>query len=116
LALAADHIMRVDQRRSALALPEKQLFSVLPGTGGLTRVTDKREVGGPRGAARRGRCGGTAPMLFARLRRASAARKLSNGNWWTKSFPIRNGRTRSRRAPGRLPRARTVRKAPRASR
>jgi benzoyl-CoA-dihydrodiol lyase len=44
LALAADHIMLVDDRRSAVSLPETALLAVLPGTGGLTRVTDKRKV------------------------------------------------------------------------
>src|ERR1700730_3026371 len=44
LALAADPIMLVDDRRSAVALPETPLLGVLPGTGGLTRVTDKRKV------------------------------------------------------------------------
>jgi benzoyl-CoA-dihydrodiol lyase len=44
LALAADRIMLVDDRRSAVALPETPLLAVLPGTGGLTRVTDKRKV------------------------------------------------------------------------
>jgi benzoyl-CoA-dihydrodiol lyase len=44
LALATDHIMLVDDRRSTVALPETALLAVLPGTGGLTRVTDKRKV------------------------------------------------------------------------
>jgi benzoyl-CoA-dihydrodiol lyase len=44
LALATEHIMLVDDRRSAVALPETPLLAVLPGTGGLTRVTDKRKV------------------------------------------------------------------------
>ena len=44
LALACDHIMLVDDRRSAVSLPEMPLLAVLPGTGGLTRVTDKRKV------------------------------------------------------------------------
>lgn len=44
LALAADYIMLVDDRRSAVSLPEIPLLGVLPGTGGLTRVTDKRKV------------------------------------------------------------------------
>src|SRR3954468_1473596 len=44
LALATDHIMLVDDRRSAVSLPETPLLAVLPGTGGLTRVTDKRKV------------------------------------------------------------------------
>jgi len=44
LALAADYIMLVDDGSSAVALPELPLLAVLPGTGGLTRVTDKRKV------------------------------------------------------------------------
>jgi benzoyl-CoA-dihydrodiol lyase len=44
LAVAADHIMLIDDRRSSVALPETPLLAVLPGTGGLTRVTDKRKV------------------------------------------------------------------------
>ncbi len=44
LALATDYIMLVDDRRSTVALPETPLLAVLPGTGGLTRVTDKRKV------------------------------------------------------------------------
>jgi len=44
LALAADHIMLVDDGATAVSLPELPLLAVLPGTGGLTRVTDKRKV------------------------------------------------------------------------
>jgi benzoyl-CoA-dihydrodiol lyase len=44
LALAADHILLVDDGSSTVALPEVPLLAVLPGTGGLTRVTDKRKV------------------------------------------------------------------------
>jgi benzoyl-CoA-dihydrodiol lyase len=44
LALATDHIMLVDDRKSAVSLPEMPLLAVLPGTGGITRVTDKRKV------------------------------------------------------------------------
>jgi benzoyl-CoA-dihydrodiol lyase len=44
LALSADHIMLIDDRRSAVSLPETAMLAVLPGTGGLTRVTDKRKV------------------------------------------------------------------------
>lgn len=44
LALAADHILLVDDRNTAVALPEVPLLGVLPGTGGLTRLTDKRHV------------------------------------------------------------------------
>src|SRR5438874_8427506 len=44
LALAADHIMLVDDGTAAVSLPELPLLAVLPGTGGLTRVADKRKV------------------------------------------------------------------------
>jgi benzoyl-CoA-dihydrodiol lyase len=49
LALACDHILLVDDRNSAVSFPEVPLLGVLPGTGGLTRITDKRKV-------RRDRC------------------------------------------------------------
>src|ERR1700719_2202330 len=44
LALAADYILLVDDGSAAVALPEVPLLAVLPGTGGLTRVVDKRKV------------------------------------------------------------------------
>ncbi|HWG60415.1 MAG TPA: 2,3-epoxybenzoyl-CoA dihydrolase [Streptosporangiaceae bacterium] len=44
LALACDHIMLIDDRASVVSLPELPLLGVLPGTGGLTRVVDKRHV------------------------------------------------------------------------
>lgn len=44
LALACDEILLVDDRSSSVSLPEVPLLGVLPGTGGLTRVTDKRHV------------------------------------------------------------------------
>jgi benzoyl-CoA-dihydrodiol lyase len=44
LALATDEIVLVDDRSSAVSLPEVPLLGVLPGTGGLTRVIDKRKV------------------------------------------------------------------------
>jgi len=44
LALACDEIVLIDDRSSSVALPEVPLLGVLPGTGGLTRVTDKRRV------------------------------------------------------------------------
>ncbi len=44
LALACEHIMLMDDRSSTVSLPELPLLGVLPGTGGLTRVTDKRHV------------------------------------------------------------------------
>src|SRR5262244_1609395 len=42
LALACDEILMIDDRSSTVSLPELPLLGVLPGTGGLTRVTDKR--------------------------------------------------------------------------
>jgi benzoyl-CoA-dihydrodiol lyase len=44
LAMACDHLLLVDDRSSAVSLPEVPLLGVLPGTGGLTRLTDKRHV------------------------------------------------------------------------
>ncbi len=44
LALACDHIILADDANSNVALPEVPLLAVLPGTGGLTRITDKRKV------------------------------------------------------------------------
>ncbi|MDB5897892.1 MAG: 2,3-dihydro-2,3-dihydroxybenzoyl-CoA ring cleavage enzyme [Ramlibacter sp.] len=44
LALACDEIVLIDDRSSAVSLPEVPLLGVLPGTGGLTRITDKRHV------------------------------------------------------------------------
>ena len=44
LALATEYIMLIDDRRASISLPEVPLLAVLPGTGGLTRLTDKRRV------------------------------------------------------------------------
>src|SRR5262249_39820922 len=44
LALACEHIVLVDDRSSVVSLPELPLLAVLPGTGGLTRLVDKRHV------------------------------------------------------------------------
>ena len=44
LAMAADHILLIDDGSSAVSLPEVPLLAVLPGTGGLTRLVDKRKV------------------------------------------------------------------------
>lgn len=44
LALACDKILLVDDRNSAVSFPEVPLLGVLPGTGGLTRITDKRKI------------------------------------------------------------------------
>src|SRR6202012_1694306 len=44
LAVTTEHIMLIDDRRSSVSLPELPLLAVLPGTGGLTRLTDKRRL------------------------------------------------------------------------
>lgn len=44
LAMACDHLLLIDDRSTAVSLPEVPLLGVMPGTGGLTRVTDKRGV------------------------------------------------------------------------
>src|SRR6202020_3455746 len=44
LALASDEVMLVDDGSSAVSFPETPLLAVLPGTGGLTRLVDKRKV------------------------------------------------------------------------
>ena len=44
LALACDHIILLDDGSSSISLPEVPLLAVLPGTGGLTRLTDKRKI------------------------------------------------------------------------
>src|SRR5690606_22778153 len=44
LAMACDHILLIDDGASAVSLPEVPLLGVLPGTGGLTRLVDKRRV------------------------------------------------------------------------
>ena len=44
LAMACDHLLLIDDRSSSVSLPEVPLLGVLPGTGGLTRLTDKRHV------------------------------------------------------------------------
>ena len=92
LALATDHILLADDGNSTVALPELPLLAVLPGTGGLTRVTDKRKVRrdladafctveeGVQGRARRqvaaGRPG-RAQLQVRRRRVKDAARKLA---------------------------------------
>jgi benzoyl-CoA-dihydrodiol lyase len=44
VAMACDHLLLIDDRSSSVSLPEVPLLGVLPGTGGLTRLTDKRHV------------------------------------------------------------------------
>ena len=76
LAVTAEHIMLIDDRRSTVSLPELPLLAVLPGTGGLTRVTDKRRV-------RRDR----ADVFCATEEGACAAAVPWNGAWWTRWCP-----------------------------
>ena len=97
LALATDHIMLVDDRRSTVSLPETPLLAVLPGTGGLTRVTDKRKV-------RRDRAD-----FSVRRKRGCAAPRRSSGGWWMKPCRRRNGRMRWPHAPMNWPGVRTGR-------
>ena len=95
LALACDEILMIDDRSSTVSLPEVPLLGVLPGTGGLTRVTDKRKVRRDladvfsttsRGRARRPR-----PRVEARRPRRQAA-----------SISPRRSRTASRRSRPRV--------------
>ena len=87
LAATAEHIMLIDDRRSSVSLPELPLLAVLPGTGGLTRLTDKRA------------CAATAPTSSAQPRKACAANAPSNGGWSMRSFRPRRGRRRCANAP-----------------
>jgi hypothetical protein len=73
LALACDEIILVDDRSSAVSLPEVPLLGVLPGTGGLTRVTDKRQVRHD------------LADLFCTSAKACAARRPRTGAWSTTS-------------------------------
>ena len=69
LALACDEILLVDDGNSAVSLPETPLLGVLPGTGGLTRVVDKRK------------CGATWRISSAPLPRESRASARLSGVW-----------------------------------
>ena len=79
LALACDHIMLIDDRSSAVSLPELPLLGVLPGTGGLTRVVDKRHV-------RR-----DLADYFATRSEGVGGRRRSPGGWSTRSSRGRGG-------------------------
>ena len=74
LALACDEIVLVDDRVSAVSLPEVPLLAVLPGTGGLTRVVDKRHV-------RRDR----ADVFATRAEGMQGPARPSSGAWSTRS-------------------------------
>jgi benzoyl-CoA-dihydrodiol lyase len=96
LALATDHIIMADDGSAAVALPEVPLLAVLPGTGGLTRVVDKRKV-------RRDHADFSAPS-----RKASRESARCSGGWWMKSSPTPSSKQRSRIAPGNLPDSRSA--------
>ena len=93
LALACDHIMLVDDRSSAVSLPELPLLGVLPGTGGLTRVV--RQAARPAGPGR---------LLLhqVRGRRREEGRAVAAGRRGRAAAPVGRGR---RRAGGRAGRA-----------
>ncbi len=93
LALACDEIVLIDDGSSTVSLPEVPLLGVLPGTGGLTRVVDKRHV-------RKDRADLFATKAEGYPRRAPP----SSGAWSTRTVP-RNGGTRRSAARAReLPR------------
>ena len=101
LALACEHIMLVDDRSSAVSLPELPLLGVLPGTGGLTRVVDKRHVRRDLAdwfATRSEGVGGQQGGAVAAGRRGGAAGQVG-----------RDGRRPRRRAGRAAPTARTRR-------
>ena len=89
LALATDWILLVDDGASAVSLPEVPALGVLPGTGGLVRVVDKRKV-------RRDRAD-----FFSTTEEGVRGRAgRSNGDWWTRSHPPPASRRRWNIVPG----------------
>src|SRR3954466_6582517 len=96
LALACDEIVLVDDGNSAVSLPETPLLGVLPGTGGLTRVVDKRKV-------RR-----TSPTASARLRKGSRASAPWSGGSSTPRIRPASSSSASRSARRYSPRNRIV--------
>ena len=87
LALACEHIILIDDGASAVALPELPLLAVLPGTGGLTRLVDKRHV-------RRDRAD-----FLCTTSEGCVANGRRSGIWLTKSLHARVLRKRFRPAP-----------------
>ena len=87
LALACEHIMLIDDRSSAVSLPELPLLGVLPGTGGLTRVSTS------------GTCAATWPTTSPPSPRASAARRRCSGAWSTRPCRGPGGTRPSRSGP-----------------
>src|SRR3954465_12012128 len=107
LALAADHIMLIDDGPPAVSLPELPLLAVLPGTGGLTRVTDKRKV-------RRDRAD-----VFCTTEEGIKGKRAvegrvggGGGGWSTRWCPAPSSRRRWRSAPRTSPPGRRARLAP----
>jgi benzoyl-CoA-dihydrodiol lyase len=91
LALACDEILLVDDSSSAVSLPEVSLLAVLPGTGGLTRVTDKRRV-------RR-----DLADVFSSLGEGVKGRVPCSGGWWTRQYPCHASPFGWRSGPGPSP-------------
>jgi benzoyl-CoA-dihydrodiol lyase len=103
LALATDHILLADDGNSSVALPELPLLAVLPGTGGLTRVTDKRKVRRDLADA------------FCTVEEGVKGGRALKWRWSTRSAPIPNSRAAWRRRRGGWRPARIARPMPRAS-
>ena len=89
LALAADHIMLVDDGNASVSLPEVPLLAVLPGTGGLTRLVDKRKM-------RR-----DLADVFCSIEEGVKASGPSTGGWWMRSWSRPNSRRRWMSGPRR---------------
>src|ERR1700737_4084270 len=96
LALATDHIILADDGSAAVALPKVPLLAVLPGTGGLTRVVDKRKV-------RRDHAD-----YFCTSRKASRASARCSGASSTRSCPTASWRPRSPNVQQNSPRSRSA--------
>ena len=108
LALACDEIILIDDANSAVSLPETPLLAVLPGTGGLTRVVDKRKVRRDLadffGTIAEGVKGKRA-VVSGGSRGIGKAIARWSGGWWMPSFPqaasrkpLRSGRPTWRRS------------------
>jgi len=102
LALACDEILMIDDRSSTVSLPELPLLGVLPGTGGLTRVTDKRKVRRDladvfslpaKACARTGRSSGSSSTIPPSLRhsRTPSPRGLPHSRREARVAPARRG-------------------------
>ena len=113
LALACDEILLVDDRSSAVSLPEVPLLGVLPGTGGLTRVTDKRQraprprrrlLHAGRGRARAARAG----VAADRRPREAAAVRRDGARSARRSSPRLSDRPQGARGVALTPLARTI--------